>query len=135
MRVGANLHPKGWQLVADGLGMLETATAGIDVPQLWSLLETFLGKINKSFEDPPQAGTSGHSSTYHAKRRMTGGMDTSGFTPIYPGFQEEEPGNFLSFSVLQKFVFLLLPNSNSYIYHHFYLIFSVLFVWFFLLQV
>ena len=56
------------------------------------------------------------------------GMDTSGFTPIYSGFQEEEPGNFLSFSVLQKFVFLLLPNSNSYIYHHFYLIFSVFLV-------
>ena len=72
MRVGANLHAKGWQLVADGLGMLEMATAGVDLPQLWSLLETFFGKINKSFEDPPQAGTSGHSSTYHAKRRMTG---------------------------------------------------------------
>ena len=106
MRVGANLHAKGWQLVADGLGMLEMATAGVDLPQLWSLLETFFGKIDKSFEDPSQAGTSGHSSTYHAKRRMMEGMDTSGFTPIYPSFHEEEPGNFLYFLVLQKFVFI-----------------------------
>ena len=95
MRVGANLHAKGWQLVADGLGMLEMATAGVDLPQLWSLLETFFGKIDESFEDPSQAGTSGHTSTYHAKRRMMEGMDTSGFTPIYPSFHEDEPGNFI----------------------------------------
>ena len=67
MRVGANLHTKGWQLVADSLGMLETATAGVDLPQLWSLLETFFGKINENLEDPPQAGPSGHSSTYCTK--------------------------------------------------------------------
>ena len=132
MRVGANLHAKGWQLVADGLGMLETATAGVDLPQLWSLLETFFGKINKSFEDPPQAETSDHISTYHAKRRMTEGMDTSGFTPIYHSFQEEEPGNFFIFLSFTKENFLLLPNLNSYTYCHFYLIFSV---FFFLLQV
>ena len=43
--MGANLHANGCQLVADGLGMLETATAGVDLPQLWSLLETFFGKM------------------------------------------------------------------------------------------
>ena len=86
MRVGANLHAKGWQLVSDGLGMLETATAGVDLPQLWSLLETFFGKIDESLEDPPQAGPSGHSSTYHAKRKMMKGVDTSGFTPCLSQF-------------------------------------------------
>ena len=105
MRVGANLHAKGWQLVADGSGMLEMATAGVDLPQLWSLLDTFFGKINESFEDPPQAGTSGHSSTYHAKRRMMEGMDISGFTPIYPSFQEEEPSYFFIFLSFTKICF------------------------------
>ena len=116
--MGANLHAKGWQLVADSLGMLETATAGVDLPQLWSLVETFFGKVDESFENPPQAGPSGHSSTYHAKRKMTEGVDTLGFTPVYPSFQEEEPGNF---SILHlNFTFLPLPSLNSYIYHHFY---------------
>ena len=116
--MGANLHTKGWQLVADGLGMLETATAGVNLPQLWSLLETFFGKIDESLEDPPQAGPSGHSLTYHAKRKMTEGVDTSGFTPVYPSFQEEEPGNFYIFHL--NFKFLPLTSSNSYICHHFY---------------
>ena len=114
MRVGANLHAKGWQLVADGLGMLEMATAGVNLPQLWSLLETFFGKIDKSFEDPSQAGARGHSSTYHAKRKMMEGIDTSAFTPIYPSFHEDKPGNFLYFFVFTKICLLLLPNSNSY---------------------
>ena len=105
MRVGANLHAKGWQLMADGLGMLEMATAGVDLPQLWCLLETFFGKIDESFKDPPQAGTSGHSSTYCAKRKMTEGVDTSGFTPIYPSFQEEEPGNFSILHLSFRFFF------------------------------
>ena len=104
MRVGANLHANRWQLVADGLGMLEMATAGVDLPQLWSLLETFFWKVDESFEDPSQVGTSGHSSTYCAKRKMSEGVDTSGFTPIYPGFQEEEPGNPLILCFDSKFL-------------------------------
>ena len=122
MSVGANLHAKGWQLVADGLGMLETATAGVDLPQLWSLLETFFGKVNESFKDPPQAGTSGHSSTYHAKRKMMEGMDTSDFTCIYPRFQEEEPGNPSVLCPNSKF----LPSKFEFIEPlSFILIFSV----------
>ena len=117
MRVGANLHAKGWQLVADGLGMLEMATAGVDLPQLWSLLETFFRRVNKSFEDPPQTGTSDHSSTYCAKRKMTEGVDTSGFTPIYPSLQEEEPGNP---SVLYPYSKFFHPNLNLFNLYHFY---------------
>ena len=113
MRVGANLHTKGWQLVADGLGMLETATAGVDLPQLWSLLETFFGKIDESLEDPPQAGPSGHSSTYHAKRKMTG-VDTLGFTPVYPSFQEEEPGNFYTFHLQVQIHTSIITFTNLF---------------------
>ena len=33
-------------MISEGLTMLETATAGADVPQLWSLWEAFFGKVD-----------------------------------------------------------------------------------------
>ena len=39
MKVGVSLNPKGWGMISEGLIMLEKATAGADMPQLWSLLE------------------------------------------------------------------------------------------------
>ena len=47
MKVGASLNAKGWGMISEGLTMLETATAGADIPQLWSLLEAFFGKVDK----------------------------------------------------------------------------------------
>ena len=46
MKVGASLNAKGWGMISEGLTMLETATTGADVPQLWSLLEAFFGKVD-----------------------------------------------------------------------------------------
>ena len=46
MKVGASLNAKGWGMISEDLTMLETATAGADVPQLWSLLEAFFGKVD-----------------------------------------------------------------------------------------
>ena len=34
-----------WALILEGLGHLEVATAGADVPHIWSLFETFFGKL------------------------------------------------------------------------------------------
>ena len=104
MRVGANL-----QLVADGLGMLEMATAGVDLPQLWSVLETFFGKVNESFKVPPQGGTSGHSSTYCAKRKMTEGWIHQALLLFIPGFRKKS-------QVTLLFCVLILNFSQIQIY-------------------
>ena len=32
MKVGASLNAKGWGMISEGLTMLETATAGADIP-------------------------------------------------------------------------------------------------------
>ena len=69
MKVGASLNAKGWGMISEGLTMLETATTGVDVPQLWSLLEAFFGKVdddNASVASAPLA--TGHPTTFRAAK-------------------------------------------------------------------
>ena len=69
MEVGAALNAKGWGMISEGLTMLETATAGADIPQLWCLLESFFGKVEEddiSVASAPSA--TGHLATFRATK-------------------------------------------------------------------
>ena len=95
MKVGAALNAKGWGMISEGLTMLETATAGADVPQLWSFLESFFGKVDEddiSIASAPSA--TGHPVTFRtAKCKLTeGGVESSSHTEVIPGMNEDEPG-------------------------------------------
>ena len=95
MKVGAALNAKGWGMISKGLIMLETATAGADVPQLWSLLESFFGKVDEddiSIASAPSA--TGHPATFRATKckLAEGGVESSFYTEVIPGPNEDEPG-------------------------------------------
>ena len=95
IKVGAALNAKGCGMISNGLTMLETATAGADVPQLWSLLELFFGKVDEddiSVVSAPSA--TGHPATFQAaKHKLTEGVvETSSYTEVIPGLNEDEPG-------------------------------------------
>ena len=67
------------------------------------LLETFFGKINESLEDPPQAGPSGHSSTYHAKRKIMEGVDTLVLPLFIPASRKRSQVTFISSILILNF--------------------------------
>ena len=95
MKVGAALYTKGWGIISEGLTMLETATAGADVPQLWSLLESFFGKVEEddiSVASTPS--TTGHPATFKATKHkiVEGSAETSSHAEVIPGPNEDEPG-------------------------------------------
>ena len=95
MKVGASLYAKGWGMISEGLTMLETATAGADIPQLWSLLETFFGKVDDddaSVTSAPSA--TGHPTTFKAAKHKLaeGNVEASSYTEVIPGPTEDEPG-------------------------------------------
>ena len=89
------LNAKGWGMISEGLTMLETAIAGADVPQLWSLLESFFGKVEEydiSVASVPSA--TGHPATFRATKckLVEGSAETSSHTDVIPGPNEDEPG-------------------------------------------
>ena len=95
MKVGASLNAKGWGMISEGFTMLETATAGPDIPQLWSLLEAFFGKV----DDDDASVTSAPLATCHpttfkaAKHKLAeGNVEASSYTEVIPGPTEDEPG-------------------------------------------
>ena len=114
MKVGASLNAKGSGMISEGLTMLETATARADVPQLWSLLEAFFGKV----DDDDGSGASAPSATGHptifraAKCKLAeGDVKTSSYTEVIPGPNDEEPG-MESISYYSTTVFFWLAISN-----------------------
>ena len=95
MKVGASLNAKGWGMISKGLTMLETATAGADIPQLWSLLEAFFGKVDDddaSVASAPSA--TGHPATFRAAKHKLaeGNVEALSYTEVIPGPNDEEPG-------------------------------------------
>ena len=95
MKVGAALNAKGWGMISKGLTMLETATAGADVLQLWSLLESFFGKVEEDDVSVPSApSATGHPATFKATKckLVEGRAETSSHTEVIPGPNEDEPG-------------------------------------------
>ena len=95
MKVGAELNAKGWGMISEGLTMLETATAGADVPQLWSLLESFFCKVeedNVSVASMPSA--TGHPATFKATKckLVEGSVEPPSHTEVILGLNEDEPG-------------------------------------------
>ena len=94
MKVGASLNAKGWGMISEGLTMLETATAGADVPQLWSLLEAFFGKVDEDDASVTSAfSATGYPTTFKAKHKLTeGDVEVLSYTEVIPGPHEEEPG-------------------------------------------
>ena len=92
MKVGASLNAKGWGMISEGLTMLETATAGADVPQLWSLLEAFFGKVGDDDASVTSApSVTGHPTTFRAAKHKLaeGNVEASSYTEVIPG---DEPG-------------------------------------------
>lgn len=93
MRVGATLNAKGWSIISKGLGIMETATVGADIPQLWVLFETFFGKIDDDLSTPSAPSVTGNPSTFRATKwhQTEGDIEVSSYTQIIPGPTEEEP--------------------------------------------
>ena len=94
MKVGAALNTKGWGMISKGLTMLETATAGADVPQLWSLLESFLGRVEEDISVASVPSATGHPATFKATKckLVEGSVEPSSHTEVIPGLNEDEPG-------------------------------------------
>ena len=95
MKVGASLNAKGWGMISEGLTMLETATAGANVPQLWSLLEAFFGKVDNDDASVTSApSVTGHPTTFRAAKckLAEGNVEASSYTEVIPGPTEDEPG-------------------------------------------
>ena len=95
MKVGASLNAKGWGMISEGLTMLETATAGADVPQLWSLLEAFFGKVDDDDASITSAPlVTGHPTTFKAAKHKLaeGNVEASSYTEVIPGSTEDELG-------------------------------------------
>ena len=94
MRVGATLNAIGWSMISEDLGMMETATAGTDVPKLWVLFETFFGKVDDEISVASVPSTTGHPSTFRAAKwhQIGGGANISSYTQIVPGPTDDEPG-------------------------------------------
>ena len=93
--VGASLNAKGLGMISEGLTMLETATAGADIPQLWSLLEAFFGKVDDDDTSVTSApSVTGHPTTFRAAKHKLaeGNVKASSYTEVIPGPTEEEPG-------------------------------------------
>ena len=113
MKVGASLNAKGWGMVSEGLTMLETATAGADVPQLWSLLEAFFGKVDDDDASVASASlATGHPTTFRAAKckLAEGDVEASSYTEVIPG-PNDEPGMEL-ISYYSTTVCLWLSISN-----------------------
>lgn len=75
-------------MIAEGLSMLETTTTGVDLPQSWSLLETFFGKIESDFDVPIPGSSSSHATTYRAAKLNVsdfkeGDIDVTKFSPVF----------------------------------------------------
>ena len=95
MKVGASLNAKHWGMISEGLTMLETATAAADVPQLWSLLEAFFGKVDDNDASVTSAPlATGHPTTFKAaKCKLTEvNVEASSYTEVIPGPTEDDPG-------------------------------------------
>ena len=95
MRVGTTLNSKGWvMMISEGLRMLETATAGVNVPQLWVLFESFFGKIDDNISVTSTPSATGHPTTFcAAKCKMAeGGIEASNYKQVVPGPNDDEPG-------------------------------------------
>ena len=114
MKVGASLNAKGWGMISEGLTMLETATAGADMPQLWSLLEAFFGKVDDNDASVASAPlATGHPTTFRAAKHKLaeGDVKASSYTEVIPGPSDEEPG-MESISYYSTTVHLWLSISN-----------------------
>ena len=88
-------------MVSEGLGMMETATAGADVSQLWFLFETFFGKVDDEISVASAPSTTGHPTTFRAAKwcQSEGGANISSYTQLIPGSAEDEPDmNMISYS-------------------------------------
>ena len=108
MKVGASLNAKGWGMISEGLTMLETATAGADMPQLWSLLEAFFGKVDDNDASVASAPlATGHPTTFRAAKHkfVEGDVEASSYTEVIPGPNDKEPGMESIHTILQLFVF------------------------------
>ena len=94
MKVGAALNAKGWGMISEGLMMLETATAGADVPQLWSLLESFFGKVEEDISVALAPSATGHPATFKATKHklVEGSVEPSSHNEAILGPNEDEPG-------------------------------------------
>ena len=66
--MGATINAKGWALISEGLSTLEVATAGVDVPQLWTHFKTFFGKVDDDLEET-LSHISSASSTFQAAHK------------------------------------------------------------------
>ena len=111
MKVGASLNAKGWGMISEGLTMLETASAGADVPQLWSLLEAFFGKVDDddaSVTSAPLA--TGHPTTFRAAKHKPaeGDVEASSYTEVIPGPNYEEAWYGIDFILFCNCSFLAL---------------------------
>ena len=87
MKVGASLNAKGWGMISEGLTMLETATAGADIPQLWSLLEAFFGNVDDDASVVSAPSATGHPTTFRAAKHKLaeGDVKASFYTEVIPG--------------------------------------------------
>ena len=95
MEVGTSLNAKGWGMISKGLTILETATAGANVPQLWSHLEAFFGKVDNDDTSVASApSVTGHPTTFRAAKHKLaeGNVEASSYTEVIPGPTEDEPG-------------------------------------------
>ena len=95
MKVGASLNAKGCGMISEGLTMLETATAGANIPQLWSLLEAFFGKVDDDDASMTSApSVTGHPTTFRAAKHklVEGNVEASSYIEVIPGPTEDEPG-------------------------------------------
>ena len=95
MKVGASLNAKSWGMISEGLTMLETATAGADIPQPWSLLEAFFGKVDNDDASMTSApSVTGHPTSFRAAKckLAEGNVEASSYTEVIPGPTEDEPG-------------------------------------------
>ena len=84
-----------WALISEGLSTLEVATAGADVPQLWTHFETFFGKVDDDLDETLShiSITSATFRAAHKHKAEDPNMDTVEYDSVYPTVNEEEPGN------------------------------------------
>ena len=132
--VPITLNAKGWGMISEGLTMLETATAGADMPQLWSLLEAFFGKVDENDASVASAPlATGHPTTFRAAKHKLaeGDVKASSYAEVIPGHSDEEPG-MESISYYSTTVCLWLSISNysgivqiqSHLYSHSFYLFN-----------
>ena len=121
MKVGPSLNAKGWGMISEGLTMLETVTAGADVPQLWSLLEAFFGKVDDDVSVASAPLATGHPTTFRAAKckLAEGDVEASLYTEVIPGPNDKEPGmESISYYSTTVHFWLSISNYSTIVHLH-----------------